>query len=382
MATVRLPLGDLSSAQLRALADLARRFTGDTLCATVEQNLAFRWVSEADLPAFFEGLAAAGLALAGASTLTDITACPGTDTCKLGISSSRGLATALTAHFESRDLDPAVRALHIKMSGCFNACGQHHIADIGMLGVSRSVDGRRVPHFQIVLGGDTRGNAGAFGLAIVAVPAKNVPAAVERLTGAFVRDRHPDESFAAFVRRIGKSAVRQMLEDLLAVPPYEQDPSSYSDWGDPREYTIADMGQGECAGELVPITKFGLATSELEVFEAQLFLDRGEATLAAQRAYSAMLQAAKALVRAQTMDIGDDPAEIVQQFRTRMLDTGLFTDPYAGDKFAAYLLRLHGMSLTEVSHEQAHQCVEEATLFIEAAHACYHRITAALARTP
>src|SRR5690606_26280070 len=134
----------------------------------------FRWVSRADLPELYARLKAAGLGQAGAESISDITSCPGTDTCKLGISSSRGLASELRHHLSVIDahLPDAARSLHIKCSGCFNSCGQHHVADIGFLGVSRNVGGRRVPHFQLVVGGQWTENAQAYGVAIGAIPAK------------------------------------------------------------------------------------------------------------------------------------------------------------------------------------------------------------------
>jgi sulfite reductase (ferredoxin) len=112
------------------------------------------------------------------------------------------------------------------------------------------------------------------------------------------------------------------------------------------------------------------------VFEGQLALDQGDGAQAARRAYGAMLQAARTLVRMQDQDIGEDPERIVAEFRTRLHETKLFSDPYAGDKFAHYLLRAHARAGDGVTLEGAHQRLEEATLFIEAAHACYDRMTA------
>jgi len=372
-----LPLGDFTPAQARAVADVMRRFTGDTLRTTVDQNLLLRWVSEGDLPELFSALEGVGLAEAGADTIADVTSCPGTDTCKLGISSSRGLAGELRRHLALADTELAepARELRIKCSGCFNACGQHHAADIGFLGVSRNVGGRRVPHFQLVIGGQWKHNAGSFGLAIGAIPSKNVPEAVQRITRRYVAARQDDESFRDFVTRIGRKEIRAMIEDLTRVPPYEVDPSYYSDFGDPREYTIGDMGVGECAGEVVGFAEFGLAASEREVFEAQVLLDQGDPRNASSRAYSAMLQAAQALARRQNDSVGDDPDEIVQEFKKQLYDTKLFHDPYAGGKFAHYLFKAHREGPNGVSHESTHQLIEEAQLFVEAAHQCYERLS-------
>ena len=383
-AAITLPLGDLTSDQARALADLARQYTGDAIRATADQNMLLRWVSEGDLPAVYQGLAAIDLAAPGAGTITDITACPGTDTCKLGISSSRALAAELRKQLGAAGADESegTRGLHIKASGCFNACGQHHVADIGFLGVSRNVNGRRVPHFQLVVGGKWTDNAGAYGLAIGAIPSKRVPEFTRRITEMYARDRQNGENFAGFVNRIGKKTIRAMVEELQVLPSHEQDPSYYSDWGDPREYTINDMGVGECAGEVVPYVEMGLAASEREIFEAQVMLDDGQVDAAASRAYSAMLAAARALAREKNSNLGNEPEEIVREFRAFFFDTQLFFDPYAGGKFAQYFFRAHDSGGKVDGKEAAHQLIEEAQLFVDAAHQCYTRLGAALGGPP
>jgi len=380
VATVALPLGDLTSSQMRHLADIARRFNGGRVRLTVEQNVVLRWIPEGDLPELYRRLQSVDLAQAGAATLVDITACPGTDTCKLGISSSRGLAAELRRRISARNftLDEAVKNLRIKISGCFNSCGQHHVADIGFYGVSRKHGNRRVPHFQVILGGQWTENAGSYGLAVVAVPSKRIPEVVDRITGFYVDQRQNGESFQDFVQRIGKARIRQLLDDLTPLPDYEDDRNLFSDWRDPREYTIGDMGVGECAGEVVALTEFGLAAGERQVFEAQVQLDDGDSNGAALRAYQAMLQAAKALVQTENIDITDDPDHILREFRNRFYDTERFFDPFARGKFAHYLFEAHehppganGGS----DAEDAHRRIEEAQLFIEAAYSCYNRMS-------
>ena len=154
VVTIALPLGDITANHLRSLADIARRFTKETIRTTVEQNIVLRWISQTDLPELHKALEAAGLGAPGAESIVDVAACPGTDTCKLGISSSRGLAAELRNRLaeKSFQLDESVQNLHIKVSGCFNSCGQHHVADLGFYGVSRKMAGYAVPHFQVVLG--------------------------------------------------------------------------------------------------------------------------------------------------------------------------------------------------------------------------------------
>ncbi len=304
---IALPLGDITANQLRSLADIIRRFTKETIRTTVEQNFAIRWVSKADLAELYKALNAAGLANVGAGALVDITSCPGTDTCKLGISSSRGLAAELRRQVDEKNFqsDEAVQQLHIKISGCFNSCGQHHVADLGFYGVSRKIAGHAVPHFQVVLGGQWEQNAGSYGLPVVAVPSKNIPKVVSRLTERYLADRQTGEVFKDFVKRTGKAELKNMLEDLTRPPAGDR--SFFSDWGDVREYTLGDMGEGECAGEVVSSVEFGLAAAERELFEAQLAFEKGQAGQAGLAAYHSMLTAAKALVQVENQNIGNDP---------------------------------------------------------------------------
>jgi sulfite reductase (ferredoxin) len=371
---VALPLGDITANQLRSLADIIRRFTRETIRTTVEQNFAIRWVSKADLPELYKALNAAGLANVGAGALVDITSCPGTDTCKLGISSSRGLAAELRRRVEEKNFesDEAVQKLHIKISGCFNSCGQHHVADLGFYGVSRKIAGHAVPHFQVVLGGEWEHNAGSYGLPVVAVPSKNIPKVVSRLTERYLAERQPGEVFKDFVKRTGKAELKNMLDDLTRPPAGDR--SFFSDWGDVREYTLGDMGDGECAGEVVSLVEFGLAAAERELFEAQLAFEKGEASQAGAAAYHSMLTAAKALVQVENQNIGNAPDEIVSEFRQRYYDTKLFFDPFAGGKFAGYLFSAHEKAAQPYTEESSRYLIDEAQLFIDAAHSCNNRL--------
>jgi sulfite reductase (ferredoxin) len=369
--TVTLPLGDFTAPQARAIADLARRHSGGAVRLTVEQNLVLRWVGEADLPALYGELRKIGLGEPGAGTIVDVTACPGTDTCKLGISSSRGLAGELRQRLAGRmmSMDEAVSGLKIKVSGCFNSCGQHHLADLGFYGVSRKKGNYTIPHFQVLVGGQFEQNAGSYGLAVIAVPSKRIPDVVDRMTGAYLAERAKGETFRAWIKRIGKVKVRQMLEDLAEVPLREVDRSFYSDWRDPREYTVGDMGVGECAGEVVSPLDFGLAAAERQAFEAQVSHEAGDYRRAAEQALGAMLLAARELVATQVGGISEDRPEVLRQFRDRFVVTKLFWDPFAGSKFAQYLFHAAENPLPEAP-DAVHRLVEEAQLFIDASHSC------------
>jgi len=386
--TIALPLGDITSRQMRQLADIVRRFSRDTIRTTVEQNLLLRWIHEADLPALYLALKAINLHAAGAQSIVDITACPGTDTCKLGIASSRGLAAELRQRLVMKEVqyDEALRNIRIKASGCFNSCSQHTVAEIGFYGSSRVVSRHRVPHFHLVLGGEWDNNAAEYGQSLGVIPSKNIPDVVDFLLDLYLQQRQPGEKFPAFVNRVGKKAIKEKLQPFVAVPDYATDTSFYTDWGDAREYSIGDIGVGECAGEVVTLTDFGVAVAESAHFDATVLLEERDnpasAQASADKALESMLLAAQALIKLQNIDIPDDPETIVHDFRTYFYDTELFFDPFAKGKFASYLFNAYGQRQQSKTREQAKQLVEEARLFIEAAHECYARMAQAGIDTP
>jgi sulfite reductase (ferredoxin) len=376
-ASVTLPLGDITADQLRALADIIRRYTRGTVRSTVEQNFLIRWVSKTDIPALYADLAAVDLGAPGAESIVDVVTCPGTDTCKLGISSSRGLGGELRNRLvaKSYELDQAIKDLHIKVSGCFNSCGCHHVADIGFYGVSRTINGYKVPHFQVVLGGQWENNAGSYGLPIIAVPSKRAPDVVDKITAYFVQNRLKDERFYPFVKRVGKAPIRALLDPLNEnAPAHDAEPGFYTDWGDPRQYSIGDIGIGECAGEIVTRFQFEMTAAERLVFEAGVDLDRGETQAGGETAYAAFLKAAKGLVQVQYDDVSNDPDEIVAEFKERFVATQLFNDPFVGAKFANFLFAAHAARGEKFSDDTAHHRIAEAQLFIEAVHNCYNKL--------
>jgi sulfite reductase (ferredoxin) len=177
-----------------------------------------------------------------------------------------------------------------------------------------------------------------------------------------------------------------MLEDLTQVPPHSLDPSYYSDWGDPREFTLNDMGVGECAGEVVSQTQFSLAASERELFEAQIYFDAGALNKAILTAYHAMIQAAQGLVKTQNYDVPNDEETILKEFRERFCDTRVFYDKFQGSNFADYLFRARESLKADeaVTREFALRRLQEAQLFIDAAHSCYNKLQAqnAIGRAP
>jgi len=276
-------------------------------------------------------------------------------------------------------LPDAVKELKIKVSGCFNSCGQHHIADIGFFGNSRRSGNYLVPHFQVILGGKWKENAGSYGMAVGAVPSKRVPEVLEAITNRFAGERISGESFQDWVARLGKKEVKLMLEPFTQVPAHEVDSSFYTDWGDTREYSLGDIGVGECAGEVVSLFSMEIAKAESNHFDGLLALDEGKYAKADEHAYRAMLLAARALVRTRYLALSsEEPDKIVTAFREQFYDTKLFFDPYAGGKFAHYLFHRHDNPPAQTDADSARRLLEEAQLFIEAVYSCETRVNGSI----
>ena len=368
MVNVFLPLGDITSEEARDFARLSRQYVCGTLRTTVDQNLLMQWVSNADLPALYADLRKIGLAEAGAGRLKDVVACPGTDSCKLGITSSRGLAAHLHKKFANGMSDIAQRSdLKIKISGCFNSCGQHHIADIGFFGSVQRKQNDTAPVFQVTVGGSTRNNAESYGLAIGKIPSRNVDRAVTKLSEFYSREKRDGETLSDVVARLGKTRVKEELAEFMALPTFEEEPGYYKDIRQPWQYQRS-IGVGECAGEVVDQAEFMLEDAERIHFEATLDLEKNQYGDASAKAFAACKNAADALLFTKGLWLSDK-YDTVAEFRRHFHDTGIFYKPFA-DNF----LRTAAEGPSG-NPEQARLRVEEATLFIEAAHGVYSQTT-------
>jgi sulfite reductase (ferredoxin) len=246
-AIVTVPLGDLSGAQFRVIADLARAFGDGTVRVTAVQDLVFRWVRREDLPALYESLAAAGLGLPDADSIADVTSCPGAESCKLAVTQSRGLGQAVEQHLRERPgLIEMARDLDIKVSGCPNGCGQHHVATIGFQGSLRKVDGRAVPQYFIQVGGGIDPERTTFGRLAAKVPARRAPEALERLVRLYAAEKADGESALAFFRRLEVTRVKALLVDLETLTSATAQPDDYVDLAETAPFRPETM-EGECA---------------------------------------------------------------------------------------------------------------------------------------
>ena len=248
MVTVTLPLGDLTGAQLRIVADLAQAYGDGTVRTTVRQGLLFRWVRNQDIPDLYRRLAAAAMGQGGANTVADVTSCPGAESCKLAVTQSRGLGRQLGDTLRARpDLASAAPDLVIKISGCPNGCGQHHVAGIGFQGSVRKVAGQALPQYFLMVGGGVDEKGGAhFARLAAKVPVHRVDTAVERLIGLYRAERQTSETATAFFRRVDIARVKDTIADLERVRPEETTPTDFVDLGEKAAFEVTTM-QGECS---------------------------------------------------------------------------------------------------------------------------------------
>jgi sulfite reductase beta subunit-like hemoprotein len=242
---VRLRLGDISSAQLRGLGEIVDRFGDGSLRFTIDQNVLIPWVDLRSLPALYTELSRLDLARLDIHTARDVTSCPGADTCNLAVTASRRLASAIAerlAEPDARDLS-AIAKTTLKVSGCPNSCGQHHIADIGFHGGAKTFGERTVPVYQLHLGGGVDERGARFGKQIVKIVARRVPEAVVRLLRLYDAHHASGESPKDFFARIDPKLVTSALSTLLAAAPTREDEV---DLGETTGFVV-ETREGECA---------------------------------------------------------------------------------------------------------------------------------------
>ncbi len=247
MVCATVPLGDLTSTQMRVLGELARAYGDGTVRVTPDQNLVFRWVNAFNARQLYRRLAAAGLGLAEAGSVADVASCPGAETCRLAVTQSRGLGRLLEEHLRARpDLIAAADGARIKISGCPNGCGQHHVATIGFQGSVRRLGSRAVPQYFVMVGGGPTDSGAAFGRLAAKIPVRRIPVAVERLIDLYARERHAEESATTFFGRVELDLVKSELADLERLQPGDAVPSDFIDLGEAGEFAPEVM-EGECS---------------------------------------------------------------------------------------------------------------------------------------
>lgn len=353
---IRVPLGDFYTRGARQLADLIKKYAGNELRLTLRQDILIRHVRKDLLPFFYTELKKLGYAEVGYNKTVDITACPGTDTCNLGIASSTGIADVLEDVLkEEYPQFTNGKDITIKISGCMNACGQHNMAEIGFQGMSIKVGKTVAPALQVLLGGGTLGNGkGRFADKLVKVPSKRGPEALRIILNDFEANSEAQEKFVEYYDRKEKTYFYDLLKDLADTSNISE--NEFVDWGHETPY-IKAVGVGECAGVVIDLIATLLFESEEKIDNAKSALERKDWADSIYHAYTSIVNSAKALLLAEDVKTNTQ-AGIIAQFDELFVETGKITLATTFKEFA-YQLNQH-----EPSEDFARKYLEDAQLFL------------------
>lgn len=358
---LKITLGNISTRQARQLAAIAEKYAADDLRITINQGLLLKFVRPEALRPLYAELKAIGLADAGFDRLADITACPGTDTCNLGISSSTGIAVELEKLVEKEyaDLIHDDRLL-IKVSGCMNSCAQHGIANIGLQGSSMKSGGYVVPAMMMLLGGGI-GHDGTGYMAdkLTKLPSKRVPQALRLILDEYREHKLEGEYFNDFYRRLGKDHFYQLIKPLTDTK--EVAPDEFIDWGHNETY-VKEVGVGECAGAVVDLVATLIYEAEEKLGWARDAFNEEQYSDAVYHAYNAQVVGAKALLTADEQKTNRQIG-ILNDFQAFYGETGAFTH---GADFKEHVLRIKEHPAEEAF---ARQYIADAAQFLQEAKA-------------
>ncbi len=354
---IRVPLGDFYTGGARKLADLVKKYAGNEIRLTLRQDILVRHVREEFLPFFYSELKKLGYAETGYNKTVDITACPGTDTCNLGIASSTGIADVLEDVLkEEYPQFVNGRDITIKISGCMNACGQHNMAEIGFQGMSVKVGKAVAPALQVLLGGGTLGNGnGRFADKVVKIPSKRGPQALRLLLDDFETNSEADEAYAAYYDRQGKTYFYDLLKELADTSKLTE--NDFIDWGHEKPY-IKAVGVGECAGVVIDLVATLLFESEEKLDNAKSALERKAWSDSIYHSYTSIVNSAKALLTAEDVKTNTQVG-IISQFDELFIEPGKIELSTSFKEFA------YQLNENEPTEAFAKKYLEDAHLFLK-----------------
>ncbi|AUP80101.1 HEPN domain-containing protein [Flavivirga eckloniae] len=354
---IKVLLGDFYTDKARLLADLVEKYAAGEIRLSLRQNIVIPFVKEALVPFFYSELEKLGFVEAGYNKAVDITACPGTDTCNLGIASSTGIA---------EELERVIKAeypqylnnedLVIKISGCMNACGQHNMANIGFQGMSvRTPDKLVAPALQVLLGGGNLGDGnGAFADKVVKVPSKRGPEALRRILNDYEANAN-GKPFVAYYKEKGERYFYDFLNDLQDVTNLTQD--YFVDWGTDEKY-VKEIGVGECAGVVIDLIATLFLESEEKIENARKSFNDKVYSGAIYHAYSSLVNSAKALLLAENKKTNTH-AGIISQFDELFIANGNIE---LGTSFSELIYQINKFAPTE---DFASKYIDNANAFLE-----------------
>jgi sulfite reductase (ferredoxin) len=335
-ANIKIPLGDITSDKLKALADVAGDFGEGTIRTTQDQNVIMRWLRREELEALYVRLREIGLdaALEGvAGGVDDVVSCPGAATCNLGICLSKNLATELSRELRESGLSLGdVRDVDIKVSGCPNSCGQHPIGSVGFFGAARSKDGRTAPHYSVLLGGRVKEGHTRLATEVGFVPSRSVPKVVKEFLGCYLEKSPSDESFHTYLEKSGFEDMKRIVLENSTLPAYEEDRAFYRDWGATEDFSLAGLGPGECGAGVFDMIETDLKDARTHLESARELLE-GKTGNPSSDLFKALAFATKALLITHGVEPTNEP-EAIKEFEKNFVEKG-----YVPEKFKALEMR-------------------------------------------
>ncbi len=354
---IKVQLGDFYTDKARALAHLIKNYAANELRFTLRQDILIRHVKEENLPFFYQELAKLDFVTTGYNTIADITACPGTDTCNLGIASSTGIAVelerVLTTEYPQYSNN---REITIKISGCMNACGQHNMAEIGFQGMSINAGKLVAPALQVLLGGGNLGNGnGRFSDKVIKIPSRRGPDALRLILNDFEANAN-GQSFLNYYDAQGEKYFYEFLKPLADVTNLTE--ADFVDWGNADNYVKA-VGVGECAGVVIDLVATLLFEAKEKLTFAQEAFEDAKWSDAIYLAYAGFVNGAKALLLAENQKTNHQ-AGIIDLFDTVFVATNTI-------QLQSSLRELvYQINQNEPSAEFAKKYIQDAIVFFDA----------------
>lgn len=371
-AYVRVPLGNISSVISRQLVEALRPAVANDVRVTANQGLLLKYIQPAHLPYVFSVLEAAGFGEPGFDSIADITACPGTDTCNLAISSSTGISTALELVIADEFPDLVYnKDIKIKISGCMNSCGQHGIASIGFHGSSLKSGGKVLPALQVLLGGGIVGDGvGRVADKVIKVPSKRGPDVLRALLRNYEANAQQNEKFNDYYDRQGEKYFYDLLKPLTDLGTLEDE--DFVDWGQGDKFATA-IGVGECASVVIDLVATLLFEGEEKLQSGKIALDENQYADGIYHSYSTFVQTAKALLLGEGVSCNTQTG-IINDFDKHFVETGKW--PLDGS-FKTLVLQINQ---NEPSESFAKQYYQQAADFYQQAHAFRNQAVAVTAQ--
>ncbi len=353
---VRVLNGNISSESSRTLIEKLRPVIADDIRITINQGLQLRFVKPEYLEYIYSILEQEGLSSAGFGSVADITACPGTDTCNLGISNSTGISKILSEVIEDEYPEFLYnKDIAIKISGCMNSCGQHGMASIGFHGSSLKAKGQVLPALQVLIGGGVLGSGeGSMADKVIKVPSKRGPDVLRTLLRDYKTNAQNSETYLQYTKRVGEKYFYELLKPLASLETLLDE--DYIDWGEKEKYATA-IGVGECAGVMIDLVGTLILEAEEKLEWSRECLDKKSYADGIYNSYSAFVQSAKALLLQYGVQCNTQ-AGILKDFDTHFTQQGLYTD---SNSFRETVLK---MNEAEPSEEFANSYLQQAKGFV------------------